>query len=109
MIGSDSLPEQCLVLREQLPLPQAYEAPHTQTEQQLAEIWRTVLSMDRVGVQDTYFDLGGDSFLAAAIFHTIEETFHIKAPMALLIDAPTVGQLAAEIDALVHQPSVGRL
>jgi len=102
MLGSDSSPEQTLVLREQLPLPQPYEAPRTPTEQQLAAIWRTVLSMDRIGIRDTYFDLGGDSFLATAIFHSIQENFHIQAPMALLVDAPTIAELAAKIDGLVQ-------
>jgi acyl carrier protein len=107
MLGSDSSPEQTLVLREQLPLPQAYQAPRTPTEQQLADIWRIVLGMDRIGVRDAYFDLGGDSFLATAIFHEIEETFHIKAPMALLVDAPTIAELATKIDGLV-QASAGQ-
>lgn len=96
-------PEQPLVLREQLPLPRPYVAPRTPTEQRLAEIWRTVLTMDFVGVEDRYHDLGGDSFLATMIFGMIEETFQVTIPMAILVDAPTIAELAPKIDYLLRE------
>lgn len=91
--------EDTQVLRSQLPLPGPYVAPRTPTEARLAEIWRTVLSMDRVGIEDRYHDLGGDSFLASVIFALIAETFEARVPMASLLSAPTVAELAARIDA----------
>jgi acyl carrier protein len=102
---NSSLPplDQSLVRREQLPLSAAYIAPRTPTEQRLAEIWRTVLSMDSVGVEDDYFDLGGDSLLAVAIFGRIGNTFLITIPMATLVEAPTIAKLAAWIDG--HSPN----
>jgi acyl carrier protein len=100
-------PEQPLVRREQLPLPRSYVAPRTPTERQLAEIWRTVLSMDRVGVEDRYSDLGGDSFLATAIFHMIEETFRVTLPMAVLVEAPTIAQLASKVAVLLSDSPKG--
>ncbi len=93
-------PEQHLVLREQLPLPRPYVAPRTPTEHRLAEIWRTVLGMDCVGVEDRYNDLGGDSFLAMTILNTIEETFGVAIPMVILAEAPTIAALAPRIDGL---------
>ena len=102
MNSSDPPLGQHLVLREQLPLSKTYVAPRTPTEQRLAEIWRTVLSMDFVGVEDDYFDLGGDSLLAAAIFGRIGHTFQIAIPMATLIEAPSIAQLASRIDALLY-------
>ncbi len=95
-------PEQPLVPREQLPLPRPYVAPRTPTEQRLAEIWRTALSMDRVGVEDNYNDLGGDSFLATIIFNLIEKAFLVAVPMAILAEAPTVAELAPKIDELLR-------
>ena len=94
-------PEQPLVLREQLPLPRAYLAPRTPVEQRLAEIWRAALSMDRIGVEDRYDDLGGDSFLAKTIFYAIEETFRVSMPMAVLVEAPTIAQRAPRIESLL--------
>jgi acyl carrier protein len=92
--------EPLVVLREQLPLSRPYVAPRTGTEQRLAEIWRTVLSMDAVGVDDDYYDLGGDSLLAAAIFRMIESSFLVYLPIATLVEAPSVAQLARRIDDL---------
>jgi acyl carrier protein len=92
--------EQVLVLREQLPLPRPYLAPQTSTEATLAEIWRTVLSMDRVGVEDGYNDLGGDSLHAAVIFTMIQDTFRIELPMSVLMNASTIAQLAPMVDRL---------
>jgi acyl carrier protein len=101
MSSSAVPPEQPLVLREQLPLPWPYLAPRTPTEQRLAEIWRTALSMDRVGVEDRYSDLGGDSFLAMIILNAIEETFRVAIPMAIFAEASTIAQLAPKIDGLL--------
>ena len=88
------------IAREQLPLPKPYVAPRTSTEQRLAAIWQTVLSMDRVGVDDNYHDLGGDSFLAAVIFARIEDEFGVAIPMATLMTASTIADLAIRIEGL---------
>jgi acyl carrier protein len=100
MNASAPEPEQSLVLRQQLPLPRPYIAPQTATEEKLAEIWRTALSMDCVGVEDSYHDLGGDSFIAAILFAMIEAEFGITVPMATLVDAPTIATLAMHMDRL---------
>ena len=90
--------QQSLVRREHLPLPRPYAAPTTPTERQLEEIWRKVLGMDQVGVNDRYTDLGGDSFLATTIFAMIEESFHVIIPLAALVEAPTIAELSKRID-----------
>jgi acyl carrier protein len=87
-----------LVRREQFPLLQPFAAPVTATEKKLAEIWCRALGMNRVGRDDAYDDLGGDSFAAASIFVAIEETFAVTLPMATLLETPTVAQLARRID-----------
>jgi acyl carrier protein len=92
-----------LVLRREFPLLGTYVAARTPTERKLAEIWRDALGMDQVGIADSYQDLGGDSLRAAGIFAEIEETFAIVIPMASLIDAPTIEQLARRIDELVSR------
>jgi acyl carrier protein len=98
-IGScDTASEESRVLRRQLPLPRPYVEPRTQTERKLAAIWCAILNMDLVGIDDSYNDLGGDSFLATVIFAMIEETFRIKMPLAMLAKAPTVAELARAID-----------
>jgi hypothetical protein len=98
MNSSDRPAGEVLVLREQLPLPRSYVAPRTPTEKSLAEIWRTVLGMDCVGVNDGYHHLGGDSLHASVIFKMIEEAFEITLPLAVLATAPTIEELAPIID-----------
>lgn len=90
--------DKVLILREQLPLPGSYVAPRTSTENALANIWSTALSMDRVGIHDRYQDLGGDSLHAIVIFSMIEDEFRIAVPMATLVTASTVAELAGVID-----------
>ena len=92
-----------LVPRDQFPLPNPYIAPRTSTERQIVEIWRNALSMDRIGIEDSYNDLGGDSFLATIIFKAIEEKFGVNVPMAILAEAPTIARLALTIDNLVQK------
>jgi len=73
----------------------------------LAEIWAEAMSIDRVGVEDRYLDLGGDSFTAAIIFSQIEEKLGAQLPMATLDSAPTIADLASRIDALLAQRRSG--
>jgi acyl carrier protein len=96
-------PSDTVVLRRQLPLLGACVSPRTPTEQKLVEIWRKALCMDLVGITDNYEELGGDSLLAAIIFAEIEQTFKIEIPMATLVDAPTIEQLADRVDELVSR------
>jgi acyl carrier protein len=81
-------------------MPAPYLAPRTVTEQRLAEIWRIVLSMDRVGIRDDYNDLGGDSLMATTIFAEIRVRFGIAMPLASFIETPTIEAMAGRIDAL---------
>jgi acyl carrier protein len=89
-----------LVLREHLPLPLPYTPPRNETEAKLAHIWCTVLSMDCIGVFDSYQDLGGDSFLAIVIFGMIGVAFDVNMPMATLISSPTIAAFATKIEQL---------
>ncbi|MGZ0199996.1 amino acid adenylation domain-containing protein [Streptomyces sp. RM1] len=54
----------------------AYTAPRTPTEERLAEVWAEVLGLDKVGVDDGFFDLGGDSIRAVALVGAIRSAGH---------------------------------
>ena len=94
-----------IVPRALFRLAQPYAEPRNDTERTLAEIWRKALGMDQVGIEDSYFDLGGDSLLAAMIFAETETAFGIKIPMAILTETPTIALLAPKIDELLGGPS----
>lgn len=72
--------------------------PPQDTAARLAAIWQEVLALESVGVNDNYFDLGGDSALTVQIFAQIEKEFKVKLPLAILFEAPTVSELASVID-----------
>lgn len=63
-------------------------------EQRLTEIWQQVLGIQSIGVTDNFFDLGGHSILAVQLFAQIEAVFQKNLPLATLLQAPTIEQLA---------------
>ncbi|PRC54549.1 hypothetical protein C6A85_48200, partial [Mycobacterium sp. ITM-2017-0098] len=71
-----------------------HRAPATRVEQILAEIYGQVLAVDRVGVDQSCFDLGGDSLSAMRAIAAINTAFGIRLPITALIDAPAVGLLS---------------
>lgn len=71
--------------------------PRTDLERQLAGIWQAVLAVDRVGMRDNFFDVGGHSLLAAQMFAQVEARLGVRLPLATLFQAPTIESLAALI------------
>ncbi|TDU75348.1 non-ribosomal peptide synthetase [Streptomyces sp. KS 21] len=87
--------------RGALPLPQersdldtAYVAPRTPAEKALAEVWRTVLGLPRVGVHDDFFRIGGSS-LSTVRVSARAAARGLAVSVRDLIEAPTIAQLAA--------------
>ncbi len=74
-------------------------APRTATEVELASIWSDVLGLDAVGVLDDFFEVGGDSMLAAMIVVRIGERLGTKdLPLATFLWAPTIERYARGLD-----------
>jgi len=76
-----------------------YVAPETAIEQQVTGIWQELLGIAGVGLDDDFFDLGGDSLTATQVVSRLRETFPLEPDLALLFEAPTVRRLAASLDA----------
>jgi len=72
----------------------SYVEARTNLEQQLTDIWRQVLGVERVGVGDDFFELGGDSVVATQLLSRVNETFSVKLPLRDLFEAPTVAEMA---------------
>jgi aspartate racemase len=62
---------------------------------QLMRIWEEVLGRKPIGIRDNFFDLGGHSLLAARLMHRVKQEHGKTLPLAVLLQAPTVEQLAA--------------
>ncbi|MFE3514982.1 amino acid adenylation domain-containing protein [Streptomyces sp. NPDC059166] len=104
-------PEHRPVLRE------AYLAPRTEAEELVADIWREVLGIDRVGAHDDFFELGGHSLLATRVIARIRAAAELTVPLRTLFTNRTVETFAeaveealvAEIDALSEEEAAGLL
>ncbi|WP_368664947.1 amino acid adenylation domain-containing protein, partial [Mycobacterium sp. E3298] len=85
-----------------LPLPdyrdaEHYRAPATAVEEILAGIYAQVLGVERVGVDDSFFDLGGDSLSAMRVIAAINNGLDSRLSVRALFEAPTVAQLAPRV------------
>jgi thioesterase domain-containing protein/acyl carrier protein len=63
-------------------------------ERQLIQIWENVLGIPSIGIHDNFFTLGGHSLLALHLFAQIEQVFGQSLPLAALLEAPTIAQMA---------------
>ena len=71
-----------------------YQAPRTPAEEQIAAMVRELLGVERVGVHDSFFALGGSSFLATRLTAQIRETFAVEVLLRDVFASPTVDGLA---------------
>ena len=76
-----------------------FVAPRNQLELQLAQIWSRILKVDKVGVQDNFFDLGGHSLLTPYLMAQIKQQFGKDIPIASLYQNPIIEQLATIVQA----------
>ena len=74
-----------------------YEAASNETEEALMNIWREVLTVDRIGVNDNFFDLGGHSLKATVLASKISKVMSVQVPLAEIFKNATIRQLAGYI------------
>jgi amino acid adenylation domain-containing protein len=74
---------------------QPFVAPRDEYEQRLAKIWETLLGISSIGVQDNFFEVGGDSLQSATLMTQIEQEFGKALALSTLLTEPTIEQLAA--------------
>lgn len=80
----------------------------TEIEESVAQIWRTVLGVSRVGLDDDFFELGGSSLQAAAVVAEIDARLGVRLPLSALATTPTLAKLAARV-ASGHEIPTGPL
>jgi len=88
--------------RRSLPVPDclrpelaaAYVAPQTEIERAIATIWQEMLHLDRVGIHDNFFDLGGHSLLIVQLYSKLQGVFKRTISITDIFKYPTINSLA---------------
>jgi amino acid adenylation domain-containing protein/non-ribosomal peptide synthase protein (TIGR01720 family) len=70
----------------------------TPLENFLAQLWERLLKIDRVGIHDNFFDLGGDSLLGAICIQQLQDNMQETIPLSAIFEVPTVFELARYLD-----------
>ncbi|MGU3587368.1 amino acid adenylation domain-containing protein, partial [Rhodococcus sp. C26F] len=90
--------------RRALPVPRIdidadrFREPATESERIVAQVWAEVLGIERVGADDSFFDLGGNSLVATRVVARINEATGASLAIRGLFEDPTVAGLAARVD-----------
>ncbi|RFU39388.1 hypothetical protein DZF91_22660, partial [Actinomadura logoneensis] len=79
-----------------------YRAPRDDREAAVAAIFADLLGVDRAGIDDDFFDLGGDSLIAMRVAGRVRRALGVELPVRALFEAPTVAALAARVAALAE-------
>jgi len=82
-------------------LKTTYEAPASELEGKIAELWQELLGIETVGINDNFFDLGGHSLLATQLMSRLRGLAGVEVPLQKLFEAPTVRGIAAATEELL--------
>lgn len=85
----------------------AYVAPRNSFEEQLAQIWAETFELERVGIHDNFFKLGGHSMIATVVVAQIIDIYNVDLPVRRLFQAPTIAQLAKIVEQLTLKAEDG--
>jgi amino acid adenylation domain-containing protein len=80
-------------------LEETFVAPRTPVEEVLVGIWAEVLGLDKLGVQDNFFEWGGHSLLATQVISRVRDAFSVELSLYSLFEAPTISSLGEKIEA----------
>lgn len=78
-------------------LDSEYLEPRDEIERTIVGFWQELLGVEKVGVRDSFFDLGGHSLIAVRLFAKIRKAYQVDYPISVLFEAPTVERCAAMI------------
>ncbi|KTC23893.1 hypothetical protein AO392_23515 [Pseudomonas putida] len=98
LTGNGKLDRRALPRPDTSQLQQAYVAPHSEREQQVAAIWAQVLQVEQVGLTDNFFELGGHSLLATQVMVRLREVLGIETALKDLFEYPELGEFVRSLE-----------
>lgn len=87
-------------------LDSEYVEPRDDVERTIVGFWEELLGVNKVGVQDSFFDLGGHSLIAVRLFAKIKHAYSVDYPISVLFEAPTVERCASMIKEAIGDAAV---
>ncbi len=88
-------------------LAEAYIAPRNEQEMKIAAICVRILGVERVGIHDDFFELGGNSLSATRLIFQVQESFGVKLPLIKIFETPTIAGLSQAIEQARLTPNDG--
>ncbi len=86
-------------------LASSYVAPGNTMERQIAKIWEELLGFEQIGIQDNFFDLGGNSLIGINLISRLRTMFNIEdLPTYILFEAPSISAMASHLSLSRKQP-----
>lgn len=71
-----------------------YVAPRNKLEQSMATMWQDLLGIEKIGIEDDFFEVGGHSLLAIQLSTRLRSALHVELPLQSLLETPTIAKLA---------------
>ena len=90
-------------------LEQEYVAPRNEAERAIAGVFAEVLGVEKVGVDDNFFLLGGHSLSATQVITRLRDTLHADVPLRRMFEKPTVAGMALAVEEFKNQPEEDRI
>ena len=81
----------------------SYEAPRTELERQIAQVWQEVLGVEPIGIHDDFFDLGGHSLNTVQVRSRLSQRLKLDVPLKVIFENARLDSLASTLSAI--QPS----
>ncbi|MEO5570671.1 MAG: amino acid adenylation domain-containing protein [Bacteroidia bacterium] len=97
-INRKALPEPEIILKTEFENESDIMLQLSSTEEMLADIWKELLNLKKIGIKDNFFELGGHSLIGVKMFIEIEKRIGVKLNLQSLFKAPTIEELAKIID-----------
>ncbi|HEY6802575.1 MAG TPA: condensation domain-containing protein [Pyrinomonadaceae bacterium] len=89
------------------PLLGEYIAPRNEVELTLSRIWSDVLGQAQIGVEDNFFDLGGDSLLATQVYARVKQAFAVDISLQEMFEHQLISDLSLAIQAVMQDQTPG--